>query len=377
MRYVALTLILATGQLGAQTPASASQPATSQRALLDKYCVTCHNQRLKTANLMFDKMDLSHPAGDAQVWERAVRKLRGGMMPPPGMPRPAAADVNQFVSWLEVSLDQAAAANPNPGNITLHRLNRAEYTHAIRDLLATDVVAAALRPADVICNGFDNIANVLKVSPSFLDQYIGAARAVTKQAIGEPPPTAAVRMTLRGGTTDGTVPLGTRGTVYEQLFPYDGEYEFGAAGGGGRGGGRGGRGGGGGGFAGAPGNDAAGESRTVVTLDGVRVPTTGRVAVKAGVHKVSVSTPMAALFESEATLQSFIPGQGGAGGGGRGGGAAATSRIQWARTIRPAQRSNRPAASRFSCAIPRMKARSNPAQRRFSRTWRGAHIGVP
>ncbi len=328
MRYVALTLILAMGQLGAQqTTPPASQPPASQRALLDKYCVTCHNQRLKTANLMFDKMDLAHPAGDAQVWERAVRKLRGGMMPPPGMPRPAAADVNQFVSWLEVSLDQAAAANPNPGNITLHRLNRAEYTNAIRDLLATDVDASALLPADDISNGFDNIANVLKVSPSFLDQYIGAARAVTKQAIGEPPPTTAVRMTLRGGTTDGTVPLGTRGTIYEQLFPFDGEYEFGAAGGGGRGGGRGGRGGGGGGFAGAPGNDSAPESRTVVTLDGIRVSTTGRVAVKAGVHKVSVSTPMGAPVESEATLQSFIPGQGGAGGGGRGGGAAATFTI--------------------------------------------------
>ncbi|MGH9594048.1 MAG: DUF1587 domain-containing protein, partial [Bryobacteraceae bacterium] len=143
MRYLAVALILTLG-LSGNSPLSAQQASpASQKALLDKYCVTCHNQRLKTANLTFDTMDLAHPSSDAQVWERAVRKLRGGMMPPPGMPRPAAADVNSFVSWLEVSLDQAAAANPNPGSITLHRLNRAEYTNAIRDLLAIDIDAAA------------------------------------------------------------------------------------------------------------------------------------------------------------------------------------------------------------------------------------------
>jgi hypothetical protein len=311
MRYLALTLILAMSQINAQQAAT----PPSQKALLDKYCVTCHNQKLKTANLTFDTMDLAHPAVDAQVWERAVRKLRGGMMPPPGMPRPNSADVNSFVSWLEVSLDQAAAANPNPGNVTLHRLNRAEYTNAMRDLLGIEVDAAALLPADDISNGFDNIASVLKVSPSFLDQYIGAARAVTKQAIGEPPPTTPVRMTLRGGTTDGIFPLGTRGTIYEQLFPYDGEYDFiMGGGGGGRGGGRGGRGGG------APAAAAAdgGENTTVLTLDGVRIAP-GRIPVKAGVHKIGVSTPVRGFAESEAMLQSFIPG-GGGGGGGRGGG---------------------------------------------------------
>src|SRR6266446_5573456 len=129
MRHVAVALGIAvflygSGRLHAQQ--------TSQRALLDKYCVGCHNQRTKTANLMFDKMDLSQVAQDAVTWERAVRKLRGGMMPPPGMPRPDAGSVNTFVTWLETSLDQAAAAHPNPGSIALHRLNRAEYSNAVK-----------------------------------------------------------------------------------------------------------------------------------------------------------------------------------------------------------------------------------------------------
>ena len=167
------------------------------------------------------------------------------MMPPPGAPRPDLAAVDSFVTWLETSLDQAAAANPNPGTVALHRLNRTEYANAMRALFGIDVDAAALLPTDDMSDGFDNIANVLKVSPSFLDQYITAARAVSIQAIGKPPPSDAVRVTLRGTPADpADLPLGTRnGTLAEYLFPADGEYEFrmGAAGGGGRGG----RGGGG------------------------------------------------------------------------------------------------------------------------------------
>jgi mono/diheme cytochrome c family protein len=317
MRYVvgvafALAVLAAPPQ---QTGSSAAG-----RALLDKYCVTCHNQRAKTANLTFDLMDLSQVSSDAAIWERAVRKLRGGMMPPPGMPRPDAASVDSFVTWLETSLDQAAAANPNPGSVTLHRLNRAEYANAIKELLAVDVDAAALLPTDDISNGFDNIASVLKVSPSFLDQYITAARAVTKQAIGEAPASGAVKVTLRGGTVDpsilygpGGLPLGVRGSMLvEHLFPADGEYEFGM---GAAGGGRGGRGG--------PPPDPEGN---VVTLDGVKIPLTGRVLVKAGMHKVAVGAIAHSFIESEAALQSFIPGAGGPAYGAavRGGGAAAS-----------------------------------------------------
>jgi cytochrome c5 len=327
MRYLAvaatfgLALISVSGHLGAQQKAAPTSAASaaSARILLDKYCATCHNQRLKTANLTFDAMDLSHVASDGAVWEKAVRKLRGGMMPPPGAPRPDLTAVDSFVSWLETSLDQAAAANPNPGLVPLHRINRVEYSNSMRELFGIEVDATALLPADDISDGFDNIANVLKVSPSFLDQYITAARAVILQAIGKPLSTDAVRVTLRGTPAEpADLPLGTRGgTVAEYLFPADGEYEFRMAVGGG--GGRGGRGA-------AP---PAVDTESVVTLDGVKISTLGRVTVKAGMHKIALSTPARSFIENETMLQSFVPGgaglaYGGAGGG-RGGAAAAVS----------------------------------------------------
>jgi cytochrome c5 len=327
MRYLAvaatfgLALISVSGHLGAQQKAAPTSAASaaSARILLDKYCATCHNQRLKTANLTFDAMDLSHVASDGAVWEKAVRKLRGGMMPPPGAPRPDLTAVDSFVSWLETSLDQAAAANPNPGLVPLHRINRVEYSNSMRELFGIEVDATALLPADDISDGFDNIANVLKVSPSFLDQYITAARAVILQAIGKPLSTDAVRVTLRGTPAEpADLPLGTRGgTVAEYLFPADGEYEFRMAVGGG--GGRGGRGA-------AP---PAVDTESVVTLDGVKISTLGRVTVKAGMHKIALSTPARSFIENETMLQSFVPGgaglaHGGAGGG-RGGAAAAVS----------------------------------------------------
>src|SRR5215510_7298234 len=137
MRYVILILVSilvvlspGSGNLAAVQPQQAGSTGSSPyRALLDQYCVTCHNQRSKTANVMFDTMDLANLSQDAKTWERAVRKLRGGMMPPPGARQPDRAAVEAFASWLETSLDQAAAANPNPGFVTLHRLNRAEYSN--------------------------------------------------------------------------------------------------------------------------------------------------------------------------------------------------------------------------------------------------------
>src|SRR5580700_4052670 len=217
--------------LASVAPVFAATPQASlsaQRAMLDQYCVTCHNQKAKTANVMFDTLDLSQVGKDAEVWERAVRKLRGGMMPPPGMPRPDPATVNSFVSFLEASLDQAALASPNPGSVALHRLNRAEYENAMKDVLGVDVDAAALLPRDDISNGLDNIANVLKVSPSFLDQYIGAAREVSRLAISHPAPLEPVKAVLRGEAADpASLPLGTQGGIAaEYLFPYDGDYNF-------------------------------------------------------------------------------------------------------------------------------------------------------
>ncbi len=296
MRYLMLAILLPA--LNAQQAAPSANP---NRALLDTYCVTCHNQRAKTAGLMFDTMDVAHPEKDIAVWEKAVRKLEGGMMPPPGMKRPDRASVNAFVAYLETSLDQAAAALPNPGSVPLHRLNRAEYANAIHDLFAIDVDPAALLPTDDISNGFDNIAGVLKVSPSFLDQYITAARAVSIEAVGQPELPTAAKVSLRAGPSTGQgsapspdVPLGARGgTVVEHLFPYTGEYEFNGV------------------TAGA-----------TLLLDGARIGANVRVPIKAGLHQVALVTPEGSFVESDALLESFIPGQAGPAygvGGGRGG----------------------------------------------------------
>src|SRR5215831_9430450 len=214
-----------------QQNTSPSAAVTAHQTLLNQYCVTCHNQRAKTAGLMFDTMDLSDVSKNADVWEKAVRKLRGGMMPPPGARQPDRTAVESFVSWLEASLDAAAAANPNPGRVALHRMNRLEYANAIEDLFGLRIDAAALLPKDDQANGFDNVASVLKVSPSFLDQYVSAARAVTNQAIGNPQPktASAVFRPSRGDQIahiDG-LPLGTRGgLLVEYVFPADGEYKF-------------------------------------------------------------------------------------------------------------------------------------------------------
>jgi cytochrome c5 len=145
-------------------------PASPQRALLDRYCITCHNERLKTANLMLDKTDLEHVGEGAEVWERVITKLRSGAMPPAGGPRPDKATVDEFISWLETTLDHGANAHPNPGRPAVHRLNRAEYTNAIRDLLALEIDGASLLPADDSGYGFDNIADLLSVSPGLLER---------------------------------------------------------------------------------------------------------------------------------------------------------------------------------------------------------------
>jgi mono/diheme cytochrome c family protein len=216
----------------AQATAAQSSAPLAPRALLDTYCVTCHNQRTKTAGLTFDTMDLSKLPEHADVWEKTVRKLRAGMMPPPGVRRPDPASVDSMVTWLERSLDDAAAARPNPGRVALHRLNRAEYAAAIDDLLGIEIDAAALLPKDDEAEGFDNVANVLTVSPSFLDQYISAARVVSARAIGNPTarPGSMTYRPARG--TDQSVrvdglPLGTRGgLLVEHLFPADGDYKL-------------------------------------------------------------------------------------------------------------------------------------------------------
>jgi hypothetical protein len=215
----------------AQTAAASNANSPGpQRELLNKYCVTCHNDRAKTGDLTLEKIDVANIPANAETWEKVIRKLRVGAMPPAGMPKPSAGDVSALLSSLETSLDKAYAANPNPGRATLHRLNRTEYANAIRDLLALDVDASTLLPPDDESYGFDNNADVLGVSPSLLERYVSASRKVSRLAVGDPTQ-GAVAQTFRARpdlSQDKRVeglPLGTRGGLLMHYnFPLDGKY---------------------------------------------------------------------------------------------------------------------------------------------------------
>src|SRR5262245_43368290 len=167
---------------------AATQPRTEapDRALLDKYCVTCHNQRLKTADLVLDTVDLASVGSNAELFERIVRKLRNGQMPPDGRPHPEPAALDAFLKGLETSLDRAAAASPNPGRVASHRLNRSEYVNAIHDLLALDVDGTELLPSDMAGFGFDNNADVLAITPGLMARYITAATKISRLAVASP-----------------------------------------------------------------------------------------------------------------------------------------------------------------------------------------------
>ena len=162
----------------------APESVATYRALLDRYCVTCHNARLRTAGLTLDDtaMDLAQVGAAPEVWEQVVHKLRSDLMPPPGRPRPERARYDGFRAWLETALDQAAMAAPDPGRVPTHRLNRAEYVNAIRDLLGLDIDGEALLPADDTGHGFDNLAGTLTVSPALMERYLSAARRISRLA---------------------------------------------------------------------------------------------------------------------------------------------------------------------------------------------------
>ena len=200
------------------------------RALLNQYCVTCHNEKLKTAGLLLDNADPANVSLDAETWEKVVRKVKAGMMPPSGMPRPDRAALDAFTLKLEAGLDRAAAAKPNPGATGLHRLNRTEYANAIRDLLALDVDASTLLPADDSSEGFDNIADALAISPALIERYTGAALKISKLAVGNvliAPSTVTYRAPadFSQNTHAEGLPLGTRGGLsVEHNFPLDAEY---------------------------------------------------------------------------------------------------------------------------------------------------------
>ena len=219
---------------GAEAPPSAGVPpaAAVGRQLLNRYCTTCHNQRLETAGLNLDAVDVAHVSDGAETWEKVIQKLRTATMPPSNRPQPSAGDRQAMVAWLETSLDAAAAADPNPGRTeTLRRLNRTEYQNAVRDLLALDVDAASLLPPDESGHGFDNVT-VGNLSPALLDRYLSAARKISRLAVGAGATAldAAVIRVPPDTTQEEHVPglpIGTRGGVLvSHTFAHDGEYDI-------------------------------------------------------------------------------------------------------------------------------------------------------
>ncbi|MES1255351.1 MAG: DUF1587 domain-containing protein, partial [Acidobacteriota bacterium] len=223
------------GVAHAQTPAAA--PATGPSPLVEKHCLTCHNDRTKTAGLSLQGLALSDVPARADVWEKVLRKLRAGEMPPVSVRvRPEPADVSAFTSFLETTLDGAAVAHPNPGRAPVHRLNRAEYSNAVRDLLAVDVKPGSWLPVDDSGYGFDNIAAVLSTSPTLLERYMGAARRVARLAVGDVKTQAvdeiieARRDPLKGSRNEQLsedLPFDSRsGIAAEHYFPVDAEYVF-------------------------------------------------------------------------------------------------------------------------------------------------------
>ncbi len=232
---VSSALCLALVHMQAQTPVApaAQSPVTSsQRQFLGRYCATCHNDRLKTGGLSLEQVDVSRPGTQPEVWEKVVRKLRTGVMPPANMLQPPKADRLAMATWLETSLDVASAAKPNPGRTeTLRRLNRTEYQNAIRDLLALDIDAASLLPADESGHGYDNVI-VGDLSPTLLDRYISAAQRISSLAVGRTQSSLQndiIRLPAdlsQEGQMPG-LPIGTRGGVsVPYTFPQDGEYDI-------------------------------------------------------------------------------------------------------------------------------------------------------
>ena len=218
---------------GQQPTSAGSSVSGARRALIDKYCVTCHNDKLRTQGLSLQAIDVANLPAGAEVWEKVIRKVRTGTMPPLGLPRPDKASLDTFAASLEDEIDRASASHPNPGRTeTLHRLNRTEYQNAVRDLLALDIDASALVPADDQSYGFDNIAGILKISPTLLERYMGAARTISRLAVGAStvaPAAETFRIVSdlsQYDRRDG-LPFGTRGgTSISYNFPRDGEYDI-------------------------------------------------------------------------------------------------------------------------------------------------------
>jgi hypothetical protein len=268
-------------------PPSVRTAASPDPAFLKQYCLTCHNERVKAGTLALETLDVNDVGRHVETWEKVVRKLRTGMMPPSGAPKPAVTLSAAFTTALEASLDRVAARRPDPGTPALHRLNRTEYANAIRDLLALDVDVDALLPPDDSAAGFDTIADVLGVSPALIEGYAAAAAKISRLALGDPS-IGLDRVTYRmpgdvsqDSHMDG-LPLGTRGgLVVRHTFPLDAEYDLqiGQAGGARLGG---------------PPTAGPRTDDLYVTIDGMRVALQGRGATRmritAGPHTIGAAT---------------------------------------------------------------------------------------
>jgi mono/diheme cytochrome c family protein len=265
-----------------QDPAAVS----ADQALVNRYCAGCHSTRTRAGNLVLAGVDVAAAGSHPEVWEKVVRKMRNGLMPPAGNPRPDEATYQQFLTKLQRDLDAAAAARPNPGRTEIvHRLNRLEYRNAVRDLLAVEVDVADLLPADDSSYGFDNIAGVLKMSPALVERYLAAARVISRTAVGTPPasPAAAIYRVspeLQQHDRDDRLPLGTRGgMLVRHQFPVDGEYEIKVD------------------LSGAGGGPGGDRHQLEITVDGVQVALVAgaqdepelRIPVTGGPHDIGVA----------------------------------------------------------------------------------------
>lgn len=238
--------LLATSMFAWQTapaPVAPQPEATANNALVKQYCVGCHSTKLKTAGVALEGLDISKASEEAATWESVLRKVKAGQMPPAGMPHPTPAATTAFTTFLQAALDREALAHPNPGRPTIHRLNRAEYSNAVRDLLALDVKPGATLPADDTGYGFDNIGDVLSLSPVLIERYMSAARMVARLAIGNVnakpevsvyAPVREVRAASKGGPrvprnerVSDDLPFDSAGGLSVQhSFPVDAEYIF-------------------------------------------------------------------------------------------------------------------------------------------------------
>jgi hypothetical protein len=225
-----------TGAPSTHVPLAVKQPAAQgDRALLDRYCVTCHNNQRKTGGLSLADLDPSDVGAAPEIWEDVVRKLRTASMPPPRLPRPEESVLNAFVARLETALDRRADVSPNPGRPTVHRLNRSQYVNAVRDLFGIELDGSSMLPADNVVEGFDNIAGGLTVSPLLMERYLSVAKRVSRLAVGDP--TIGPGFEAKTYTTSPMqyqdyrmsedLPFGSRGGLaVRHYFPLDGEYRI-------------------------------------------------------------------------------------------------------------------------------------------------------